>query len=184
MGKKVSIRIAPYGKYRKLVRDMQRAEEFLEGERTQKALKQLAEAGRDFIVNGIKGTRGSWADLNEITKQLKGKDDILIDSGSFVESMSVWPEGKRWYAGIPPGATGDKGQDLTMVGLVHENGATVPVTPGVRGFFASKGFPLRADTLYLVIPPRPWFAPAVEELNEYANEVLAPVFDAIVKEFG
>jgi len=184
MGKKVSIRIAPYGKYRKLIRDMQRAEEILEGERTQKALKQLAEAGRDFIVQGITSTRGSWADLNDITKQLKGKDDILVDSGSFVDSMSVWQEGKRWYAGIPAGAKGDKGQDLTMVGLVHENGATVPVTEGVRGFFASRGVPLRADTQYLTIPPRPWFAPATEELDEYADEALAPVFDAIMKEFG
>ncbi len=181
---KITIRIAPYGKYRKLIRDMQRVEEFLEGERTQKALKQLAEAGKDFIVRGIRETRGSWAELNEITKQLKGKDDILVDSGSFVDSIDVWKEDKRWYAGIRPGARGDKGQDLTMVGMVHEYGATVPVTPGVRGFFASRGVPLRAETRYLIIPPRPWFAPATQELNEYANEALAPVFDAIIKEFG
>jgi hypothetical protein len=184
MGKKVSIRIAPYGKYRKLIRDMQRAEKFFEGERTQKAIQQLAEAGRDFIVRGIRDTRESWDDLNDITQQLKGKDDLLVDSGSFVESMTVWQVGKRWYAGLPEGAKGSKGQDLTIVGIVHENGATVPVTDKMRNFFLARGVPLRQETKYLIIPPRPWFEPANEELNEYANEVLAPFMDELIKEIG
>ncbi len=182
--RKFQIRIAPFGKYRKLIRDLQRAEELLEGERTQKALRQLAEAGRDFIVNGIKKTRDSWKDLNEITKQLKGKSNILVDSGSFLNAMHVWKTGKRWFAGISRGSKGDDGQDLTLIGLIHEEGATVPVTDKMRGFFAGRGVPLRKDTKFLVIPPRPWFAPAAAELNDYANEVLAPFMDELIKEFG
>lgn len=184
MAKKFQIRIAPYGKYRKLIRDMQRTEEIFEGERTQKALKQLAEAGRDFIVNGILGSRKAWQGLSEITKQIKGNDFLLVDTGRFVTSMQVWKEDQRWYAGIRRGAKGKKGEDLTLIGIVQEEGATIPVTDGVRRFFAAKGIPLRKDTKFLVVPPRPWFAPAMAELNEYANEILGPFFDDLIKEIG
>jgi hypothetical protein len=180
----MGIRIAPYGKFRKLIRDMSRIEKILEGRRTQEALKQLAEAAKGFIVKGIEEGRDSWDDLNDVTKLLKGKETILIDTGSFINAMSVWQEGKRWYAGIPEGAKGSRGQDLTVVGMVHENGATVPVTDGVRGFFAAKGFPLKPDTKFLMVPPRPWFAPAVEELNEFANEILDPLITDLLKEIG
>jgi hypothetical protein len=179
-----SIRIAPRGKYEKLIRDLQKAERILEGERTDAALQQLATAGKDFIVEGIKNGREAWADLNEITKRLKGKDDILVDSGSFVGAMTVWKEGRRWFGGLPNGATGDKGQDLNLVGMVHEWGATVPVSDEIRGFFAANGFPLRADTKYLTIPPRAWFAPAYAELHEYATEVVGPLVDALLEEIG
>jgi hypothetical protein len=180
----ISIRIAPYGKHRKLIRDMARAQQSLTGKRTDAGMKALAEAAKGFIVDGINRGRAGWAELNDMTKTLKGHDKLLIESGTFVRAMTTWKEGKRWYAGIPDDATGDKGQDLEMVGEVHEKGANVPVTEGIRGFFLSQGFPLRADTKFVTIPPRPWFAPAAEELDEYADEVLAPMFDNLVKRLG
>jgi hypothetical protein len=179
-----SIRIAPRGKYEKLIRDLQKVEKILEGQRTDAALEDLATAGKDFIVKGIKEGREAWKDLNEITKRLKGNDDILIDSGSFVGAMTVWQEGKRWFGGLPNGAKGGEGQDLNLVGMVHEWGATVPVSDEIRGFFAANGVPLRAETKFLTIPPRPWFAPAYAELREYADEILHPLIDELLEEIG
>jgi hypothetical protein len=180
----ISIRIAPYGKHRKLIRDMARIEKRLTGKRTDAGMRAMAEAAKGFIVEGINRGRDGWASLNEMTKFLKGHEKILIDSGTFVRSMTTWKDGKRWYAGIPDGATGDKGQDLEMVGEVHEKGANVPVSDGIRGFFASQGFPLRADTKFVTIPPRPWFAPAEEELEEFADEVLEPMYDDLLRRIG
>jgi hypothetical protein len=180
----IGIRIAPYGKFRKLIQDLNRIERIVEGKKTQAAMQQLAEAARDFIVNGIKNGRGDWEKLNEMTKEMKGSSAILIDSGSFMNSMTTWQEGKRWFAGVPAGATGSRGQDLTLVGLVHERGATIQVTEGIRGFFAAKGFPLRADTKYLRVPSRPWFEPAVKETDEFADTILEPLVSEILKEIG
>jgi len=179
-----SIRIAPRGKYEKLIRDLGKVEKILEGERTDAALRELATAGKDFIVDGIKNGREGWHQLNEITKRLKGGGDVLIDSGSFMGAMSVWKEGKRWFGGLPSGVKGDKGQDLNLVGLVHEWGATVPVTDAMRGFFLANGVPLRPETTHLTIPPRPWFAPAVVELHAFAGEVLRPLIDSLLEEIG
>ena len=71
-----------------------------------------------------------------------------------------------------------------MIGAVHEDGATIPVTAGIRRFFASKGFPLRADTKFITIPARKWFEPAVKELEEYAPEILDPLFEDVMKEIA
>jgi len=180
----IAVRIAPYGKFRKLISDMNRLDEILLGDKTQNAMERLAHATKDFIVDGIEKTRPSWKELNEITKTIKGNDQILIDSGSFVDAMKVWKSGARWYAGLPDGAKGDKGQDLGIVGEVHENGAHVPVSDEMRKFFAANGFPLRDGTKFVRIPERPWFAPAREELNEYADEVLNPLVDSLLEEIG
>lgn len=180
----VAVRIAPFGKYRKLINDLGRIEKSIYGVKTDKALQTLAETGRDFIVTGINSQRSGWKALSEITKFLKGHDRILVDHGDFVGAMQTWKEGQRWYAGIPEGATGSKGQDLELVGAVQEEGATIPVSDKMRKFFAAKGFPLRADTKYLMVPPRPWFAPAVEELEVHADEVLEPLVDDFLSELG
>jgi hypothetical protein len=180
----LKVRIAPYGKYRKLIRQLGRMEKELVGERTDKALQTLAEAGKRFIVGGIINQRENWKQLSDITKTLKGHDRILIDSGTFVGSMVVYREGKRWFAGLPEGAKGNKGKDLEMIGEVHEKGASVKVTEKIRKFFFAIGFPLRANTAFIMIPARPWFAPAVEELEQYADTVLAPMIDDILEGLG
>ena len=69
----------------------------------------------------------------------------LIESGSFRASMKVWKEGKDWFAGLYPGSKGSEGQDLEIVGAVHEDGALVPISDPIRKFFAAKGFPLRGE---------------------------------------
>ncbi len=178
------IRIAPYGKYRKLISDLGRIEKHLTGNRTDRALQLLAESARGFIVSGIMNQRPEWKPLTEMTKTIKGHDKILFDTGEFVGSVVTWKEGARWYAGIPEGATNSRGADLNMIGEVQEHGEVIKVTDAMRKFFIANGFPLKSDTLFIVVPPRPWFEPATEELDQHADEVLEPLADEMLKRLG
>lgn len=184
MAKRFNIRIAPRGRWEKLLRDLVKIDRVFEGEKTDNALRDLAVAGRDFITDGIVNGREGWKALSEMTRRLKGSSKILIDSQDFIDGMEVWKEGRRWYGGLRPDAKGEKGQDLNMIGAVHEYGTTIPVTDSMRAFFASQGFPLREDTTHIAIPPRAWFAPAFDELKEYADEVLRPLVDSVLEEIG
>jgi hypothetical protein len=183
-GPKASIRIAPYGKWRKFIRDLNRAQKILEGESTQRAMEDLAETAKHLIVDGIEQGRDEWDSLSDVTREFKGSSKPLVDSGMFVSSIDTWKEGKRWFAGLRPGAKGDDGQDLGMVAGVQEHGAHIPVSDAARKFFAAKGFPLKADTKYIRIPPRPWLAPAAEELEEHIEKALKPWAEEIFEEFG
>jgi hypothetical protein len=184
MADKVEMRFAQYGTYRKLIAKLNRADKVLTGEKTMKAQKELAILAQERMVEGINGGREGWESLTEITKAIKGDARILIDSGSFVNSITIWKKAKRWFAGIPAGAKGEKGQDLQLVGAVHEGGATVPVSDELRRFFAHKGFPLRESTQYLRIPMRPWFAPAMREVDQMAKGILNSLADQIIKDLG
>jgi len=181
---KASIRIAPYGKWRKFIRDLNRAQKILEGESTQRAMEDLAETAKHLIVDGIERGRDGWDSLSDVTREFKGSSKPLVDSGMFVSSIDTWKEGKRWFAGLPPGAKGDDGQDLGMVAGIQEHGAHVPVSDASRKFFAARGFPLKADTKFIRIPPRPWLAPAAEELEEHIEKALKPWAEEIFEEFG
>lgn len=178
------VTISPQGQFKKLIEDLGSMDKHFYGERVDKAMGELAAAARQFIVGGIVNQRSNWQQLSEITKRLKGHGRILIDSGTFMLSMVAYREGDKWYAGLPEGAVGDKGQDLEVVGSVHENGASVKVTDKIRNFFLAIGFPLAADTQFIVIPKRPWFAPAVEELEAHAPRVLEPMMNDIIDEIG
>lgn len=181
---KTHVRIAPFGKFRKLINDMGRIEQLLIGKRTEMAMESLAQQAVIFLVQGIEAGRPGWTELSDLTKELKGNSRILIDSGTFVKAIKWWPSGNGWFAGLPPGAVGDKGQSLEMVGDVMENGATIPIADEIRPFFAARGFPLRDDTKFVIIPPRPWFKPAREELDKHADKVLKPLVDELLSRIG
>ena len=51
------------------------------------------------------------------------------------------------WVGIPSGKP-------TIVAIVQDKGATITVTPKMRGFLASRGIFLRADTMAIVVPGR------------------------------
>jgi hypothetical protein len=51
------------------------------------------------------------------------------------------------WMGIPSGKP-------TVVAIVQDRGATITVTPKMRGFLASRGIFLRADTMAIVVPGR------------------------------
>lgn len=167
---------------RHLIKTLEKPEQLLNGPTTQKTLKHVAEQGLDFLLAGIQRRRSGWAELSDVTKAIKGNDRPLVDTGTFIRAMRVWNEGKEWFAGLPEGATGPGGGDLAVIGAVHEHGATIPVSPEVRAFFAFKGFPLRTDTRFIVVPPRPWFGPAAAETEKYAEKTLQALGDILARE--
>ena len=154
-----------------LVRRLGKAPTVLMGKEMDKVLGHLAHKAQDFMVNGIKAGRPEWPPLSEFTKKMKGSDRRLVDTGEFVGSITVWDDGGKWFAGVPDSSP------AAMKAAVHENGAHVPVTEGVRGFFRSQGLPLRQDTRFVRVPPRPWLKPAEAELAVYAESNL----DALVE---
>jgi hypothetical protein len=138
-------------------------------------------------VTGIVGQRAGWKELHPLTKAIKGHEFKMMETGDFLRAITVWREGRGkgrywWFAGIKPGSKGRDGRDLTMVGAVHEDSAVVPVSDSIRRFFAAKGFPLKAETRFVRIPARPWFAPAVEEVEKDADTILMPLMDEILNE--
>ena len=181
---KSTIRIAPYGKWRKLIRDLNKAQWILEGGKTQRAMEDLAETAKHLIIDGIQRGREGWDENSEITQEIKGSGKQLVDSGTFLRSITTWKDGKRWYAGIKPGTKAKNGADLSMVGAVQEGGAHIPISDEMRNFFAARDFPLRADTKFVRIPPRPWLAPAADELEDHIESDLGPWVEEIIEDFG
>jgi hypothetical protein len=136
--------------------------------------------GKGFIVDGIKSRKRNWQELSAITKRLKSKDTILVDKGTFVEAMEAWGEGDSWFAGLPPGAVGKDGRPLEEIGAIHEDGLTVEVTDRMKDFLSSRGFPLKKTTKFIMVPPRKWFEPAMEELEVAADGILEPMVTKVV----
>lgn len=181
---KISIRIGPLGDFKQMLDKLANADKVFYGRKSEFMKQTLAEKTKDFIADGIEKRRPEWAELSEITKTVKGHDKILVDTGSFKNAMVSFKDGKNWVAGLPEGAVGSKGQDLNDVGIIHEEGAMLPITDAMRNWFEAKGFPLRNDTKFIRIPPRPWFEPAVREIEAYSEEALDPIVDSMVEDLG
>jgi hypothetical protein len=178
---KLSANMTVAAEFRRMVTRLSGASRVFRGKKVEQSQQKLANAAKSFIVDGIDRQRPGWKKLSEITKTVKGNSTILQETGNFRRAMKAWKEGSDWFAGLYPGVKGKRGQDLEMVGAVHEDGAIVPVTAGIRRWFAAMGFPLRADTKFITVPSRKWFEPAVAELEAFAPEVLDPLLDEIMK---
>ena len=181
---KLRAKLTISGDFRKMVRKLGQSEKIFYGKKVQAAQKNLANSAKGFIRGGIENQRAEWKNLHPLTVAIKGGEEILYETGAFFRAMKAWKEGNSWMAGLYPDSKGRKGQDHEMVGDDHENGVTVAVTPAMRRFFAAKGFPLRADTKFISVPPRKWFEPAMKELEEYAPQVLDPLVEEIMKEIA
>lgn len=178
---KFVVKLKSPGEFRKVVRNLGRSNRLFNGREVESAKRRLAEAVRVFLIAGIDTQRPEWLALHPVTKAIKGNDKKLIESGSFRAAMRVWKEGKDWFAGLYPGTKGKEGQDLEIVGAVHEDGALVPVSDPIRKFFAAKGFPLKGETKFIFVPARPWFAPAVKEIEEFAPAIIDSLFEDIMR---
>lgn len=159
-----------------LQRRLKRSRETLRGPKMQAVLEKVARTARGLMVSGIKGGRPEWPPLAEFTRKMKGSDRPLVDTGEFVGSITVWSDSGEWFAGVPDSSP------ASTKAAVHEEGAHVPVTEGVRAFFRSQGAPLRADTRFVRVPPRPWLKPVEAELATYAEANLDELIEPIMKE--
>jgi hypothetical protein len=158
-----------------LIRRIGKVRAVLEGPEMDEVLEHLAHKARDFMADGIRTGRPEWPALSEFTKQQKGSDRKLMDTGEMVGEINAWKDGDQWYAGIPASSP------ASMRAAVQEEGAHIPVTDGMRRFFASQKSPLRADTRFIRIPPRPWLKPAEAELAEYAVENVDELLDSVMQ---
>jgi phage gpG-like protein len=94
----------------------------------------------------------------------------LIDHGDLVGSITHEnPDLNTVWIGVKKGAKGKNG-DMANIAAVHEFGCTIKVTDKMRRGFAArwksidgKGWGIRKETQYIVIPPRPFLAPTLND---------------------
>lgn len=71
------------------------------------------------------------------------------------------------------------GSELEMIAAVHEFGARIKVTDKMRGYLASQGLHLRAETSHIVIPERSFLRTGADkhekDVQKKANEFIADV---------
>lgn len=118
------------------------------------------------IVENINNGRSEWPPLSGATKIIKGSEQPLIDTGQLLRSIQLQIGADSVLVGIPDGMIREDGTEMDLVAAVMEDGTVFEVTPGVRGFFAGHGIPLRKETRFIVVPPRPFFEPAVKAVED------------------
>lgn len=172
----MEVKIDKPKEFQDLQRRLQRARKSLRDKPMQRVLEQIARMARGLMAAGIESGRPEWPPLAEFTKQQKGHGRRLVDTGEMLSDIAAWREGDSWYAGIPATApSADRA-------AVQENGAHVPVTDKMRAFFRAQGAPLRADTRFIRIPPRPWLAPAEREVEAFLADNLEDLMEPVVEE--
>jgi len=122
--------------------------------RSQWAMKEaLSMAGghyRKILREYIEKGGESWPPLKPVTQAGKtGRKTPLFGMGKMVR----FKVGK--VKGILSASVGFLAKGLPKIARIHEAGKRIRVTPGLRGMFAARGFPLRAITKWLQVPKRP-----------------------------
>lgn len=146
--------------------------------------KEIARRIHSRVRTNITQGRPEWQPLSKVTTTLKGSEQPLVETGQLRDSFQVIEEGDKVLVGIPEGTTRRDGKSMEMIAQTLEHGVTMEVTDAIRGFFAVSGFPLKLTTRFLVIPPRPFFQPAVDETEAEAGRILGPFVSKLLKELG
>lgn len=128
----------------------------------------VAKAIRDEIKSGVPPANAALTKIlkSPKNKPLIGKDAALWTSIGFevINSFVV-------FAGVNKTAKGKNEEELSNIGWILHEGATVPVTAKMRAFFwdlANKNpniFPLKASTTSIVIPARPFLKRAMKKIS-------------------
>lgn len=148
----------------------------------EKIVDDVAVSMHEHAVGGILMTRRDWEPLHPMTVAMKGFDKPLIEKGDLLRSIEMDRDGLVAYVGVMT-KTGSRGQDLGLVASVMENGATIPVSEKMRGWFLHQGFPLKASTVAIRIPARPFLAPAADETEEDLDTIVGKHADELVEAF-
>jgi len=147
---------------------------------SRKVIEALAKRGveilRMYFEEGGPSDR-PWQELSEITIAMKGHSTKLRKSDAMMSAIAARQiSDKVWEVGV-----------YDEKAAIHEFGCIIPVTSAMRGYMASQGFPLSANTQFIVIPARPFMEPMVrqliEELPQIEKEYMT-IFDKLGKLFG
>lgn len=124
-----------------------------------------AETLKIRIQNAIEQGSPDWPELSKVTVTLKGHSRALEDTGTLKNSITVVKLDGSVLVGIPDEAVYPDGTPVSDIASLMEDGASIEVTDKMRGFMAAKGFPLRKETKYIVIPARSFFERALAEFE-------------------
>lgn len=122
------------------------------------------------------GRGGAPPPLSDLTLELyniRGNPD-----GSGIRNhiaVVIDRDGNTWTGtmGVPAGKP-------TMITRVQNDGATIPVTPAMRGWFAHQGIFLRESTTHFDIPGRRAWSTAQQESQKFAKKELANFYTTIM----
>lgn len=136
------------------------------------AMKLCGALVAEEVRRGWSGAgREGWAHLHPFTAVEKGHTEPLYHTGALMDSVVVVQDDSAVAIGVNDPTEAKKA-------LIQERGATVKVTPRMRAFLASRGFVLKKDTAFLVIPARPNFSRALgEKLSEITEVVTMTIED-------
>jgi hypothetical protein len=145
----------------------------------ERGLTKVAEKVRTDIGNNIK-TGGSVAGKSflanhPITVFLKGFNKPWSHYGLLIRNLLVRRGTNKRFVGWE-GRSG-------FIASVVELGAVVPVTEAMRGWFAARGIFLRATTTAIKIPPRYNLYALAEKYRANPDELAAPMYSEVGKEY-
>jgi hypothetical protein len=174
MSVKFSIKIHDEREFEDLIQDLEASalEDRLERS-GREAVQKVGQAVLDKVQSNLQNGRADWPALSAATVELRGAGQPLNDAGELLRSFGLTFDGDKAFVGIPEGATRTDGTPMDLVAAILEDGAALEVTPRMRGFLAARGVPLRPDTRVLIVPPRPFFDPALQEIAEALPGMLA-----------
>ncbi len=187
----------------KLTGDWEKAKRIGGGE-LQKAMRRgmkfgiLKAAGHIQVLMKLNVSRGrsEYAPLHPFTIEQKGSEQTLVNHGDMLNSITIQSRGDlRVMVGLFRGVKHTSGKPIVNIGLVHEFGATIPVTDAIRralgflGMFSigdardspenREGSNLEdtdksegAAFTEIVIPPRPFVRPAWQEGRDEAGKLI------------
>lgn len=97
------------------------------------------------------------------TVLLKGRDSPWTNTGLLAMSVKVFKiRAFTWAVGFRENVAAHGAMDVAAIALMNEFGATIRVTPAMRGWFAARGIFLNPSTRAIVIPARPLVGPIVQ----------------------
>ena len=163
-----------------------------------KVVVEVVETAGDAVVDkakaGIDTGRGEWEPLAEATIAMKGHGKALIDSRLLRDSIAGWWEGATrpnaqetgvYSVGIPFGVTYPDGTPLEMVAVLMEEGATISIDTESRKVLEGKRIDVSKGAKVIRIPPRPFLEPAMNEVADTFEEVVAEsmnrLYDRLLK---
>lgn len=140
------------------------------------SVNKFEEIYREHLEN--QGRGGAPPPLSSATEYIYSQDGWPDGSGirNHIEIITrVDKKGAIALLGIPKGKP-------TMVAIVQDKGATITVTDKMRGFLASRGIFLRADTIAIVIPGRHSWSESIKTAIKLAKTKLKRDFNPLLRQ--
>lgn len=143
------------------------------GVRVRAALRSALESlGPQLLAAIREEMRAAQPDLHPFTVARNGGRTRPLVGTRIDEALSWRVEatasGSFVWAGVPASA----GEEVLTLTRVHEHGATIAVTPAMRGYLHAQGLHLKPDTAAIVIPPRPFIKAGLARSRGAAREVV------------